>query len=121
PQWRLIGGGYHHAGALAAFLAQCILQKIAHLAAAFPHQAQHRQIGASVARHHANQRALAPTTASENAHALPPPASEESINRPNAAAERLADRNALQRQRSRGIERAILAPVVRSQRIESLA
>src|SRR5208283_1375979 len=70
---------------------------------------------------HANQRALAHTTASENAHALPPPASEESINRPNAAAERLADRNALQRQRSRGIERAILAPVVRSQRIESLA
>ena len=64
-------------------------KKLAHLATALTHQSHHRHLGLGVARHHADQRALAHTRAAKDAHALAAPHGQQRIDRANACAQRL--------------------------------
>ncbi len=117
---RLVGGGDDDHGALAAFLSERVFEEVAHFAAAFADQPEHGEVGSGVARHHADQRALAHAAAAENADALSAAAGEESIDRADAAAERFANRQALQGQRGGAVERPVLAGAVGAERIERL-
>ena len=83
-QRRLIGGRNHHHRARPALFAQRVFKKLAHLAAALAHQAHHRHIGFGVARHHADQRALAHARPAEDAHALPAAHGQQRIEHANA-------------------------------------
>ena len=96
-QRRLVRSGYYDDGALAALFAERLFQKFAHFAAAFADQRDYRQVRRCAARHHADQRAFADAAAAENSHALAAPAREHSINRADAAAQRLADRRCVRR------------------------
>src|ERR1700739_3551723 len=91
-----------------AFGSQGIFEKVADLAAAFPNQTEDRDLRFGVARHHTDQSAFAHAAAAENADALPPAAGEKSIHGADAAADRLPNRYALERQRSRGIQRTVI-------------
>ena len=118
---RLVGGGHHHHRARQAFLAECVFQKLAHFAAALAHQGQHGEIGGGAAGHHAHQRAFAHAAAAENAHALPAPAGEHSVDGADAAAQRLANERARQRQRGVAAQRPVFAGAVGPLGIERLA
>ena len=81
-------------------------QKFAHFAAALSDESQHRQIRGCAASHHTDERALAHAAAAENAHALSATAGQHSVDRANAATERLANDRARQRQAARFREEA---------------
>ena len=66
----LSAGARHHDGAPAAFRPEDALDEFLHFAAALADQAHDDDVGAGVARHHAEQHALADAGAGEQADAL---------------------------------------------------
>ncbi len=67
-----------------------------HLAATFADQTDHDDIGIGVARHHAEQHALAHAAAGEQAHALPAADRQQRIDGAHTDIQRFADRAARQ-------------------------
>ena len=75
-----------------AFGAEDVLDEFLDLAAALADQADHDHVGAGVARHHAEQHALADAGAGEQAHALAAADGEQRVDRAHAGVERRRDR-----------------------------
>src|SRR5439155_222082 len=84
---------------------QVPLDKLADFSSPFTHQPDDVHVGARVARHHAEQRALADAGAREDAEPLAAAAGEERVDRPDAEVEWLADRPALERVHALAVER----------------
>ncbi len=92
---RRIGRCRHHHGAAAVLRAQDVLDEFLDLAAALADQADHDHIGLRVARHHAQQHALAHARAGKQAQALAAPHGEQRVDGAHAGVQRLAHRVAL--------------------------
>src|SRR5262249_41803067 len=95
-QRRLVGG-HRNDHRMAKPVAEIALDELAHFPAPFPHQCDHVHVGARVARHHAEERALADTGAGEDAEPLPAAAGAERVQSADAEVERLVDRPAIER------------------------
>jgi hypothetical protein len=78
----------------AAFLAEDVLDEFLHLAAALADQADHDHVGLGVARHHAQQHALAHAGTGEQAHALAAADGQHAVDRAHAHVEHGFDRRA---------------------------
>ena len=102
---RLVRGGDEDDGAAAAFGPQTLFEEFADFATTLANQANDDDFSVAVAGHHANERAFAHTRAAEDADALAAAHGEQAVDGTDARAERGADRDAVERLRSRTIER----------------
>ena len=84
-----VGGGADDDGALAALRAKLIFEKAADLAIAFADHGDHGDVGRIVARHGAEQRALADAAAAEDADALAFAAGQQGVDGADAGDQRL--------------------------------
>src|SRR5690606_2659746 len=75
-----------------AFLAQALLDEVLHLAPALADETDDDDVRVRVARHHAEQHALADAGPGEQSHALPASDGEQRVDGAYADVERLADR-----------------------------
>uniref|UniRef100_A0A6V1RAB4 Uncharacterized protein n=1 Tax=Heterosigma akashiwo TaxID=2829 RepID=A0A6V1RAB4_HETAK len=96
-QRRRVGRCGNDDAAPAAFLAQDVLDEFLHLAAALADQADDDHIRLGVARHHAEQHALADAGAGEQAQALAAAHRQQGIDGPHAGIQRRAHRVAVHR------------------------
>ena len=96
-QRRVVGRRRHHHGAAAPFRPEDALDEFLHFAAALADQPDDDDVGAGVARHHAEQHGLADAGAGEQADALAAADRQQRIDRAHADVERLLDRLARQR------------------------
>ena len=80
-----------------AVLAEDVLDEFLDLAAALADQADDDDVGRGVARHHAEQHALADAGAGEQADALAAADGEHRVDRAHAGVEHLRDRRAVER------------------------
>src|SRR5204862_318085 len=83
--------------ALAAFRAQLVFKKMAHLTVALADQGDHRDVGRILARHGAEQRAFSDTAAAKQSNALAHAAGQQAVDGANAGHERFRDVLALER------------------------
>ena len=86
-----------------------MLDEFLHLAAALADQADHDHVGAGVARHHAEQHALADAGAGEQAHALAAPDGQQRVDRAHAHIQYLIDRFSIERIQRLRCKRSSLA------------
>ena len=86
-----VGRRDHHHAALQAFGAQFVFDEIADLAVALADQRDHADVGGIVARHRAEQSALADAAAAEDSDALPFAAGQQAVDRADAGDQRLRD------------------------------
>ena len=94
---RPLGSGADHHRAFASVRPQLFFEKAAHLAIAFADHADDRDIGGIVARHGAQQSALADSAAPENAETLPLSARQQTVDGADAGDQRLGDVFAVER------------------------
>ena len=87
----LVRGRDDHDRAREALGAEVVLEELAHLAAALPHQRDHRDLGLGAARDHRQQRRLADARAGEQAEPLTAPDGDEGVQHAHAQAERGVD------------------------------
>ena len=95
--------------------AEVVIDELLHLAAALADQGDHVDVCFTVARDHAQQRALADTRAGEDAHALAEAAGEQAVQSAYTRGQRRANRLATERVRrgvgdsgdARGVERPL--------------
>ena len=107
-QRRRVGRSGHHHRAGAAFFAQNIFDKFFDFAATLTDQPDHNHIGLGVARHHAQQHALAHARSGKQPDALTASHRQQGVDRTHSGVERLAhgcavhgvDRTPVQRQRT---------------------
>ncbi len=97
------------------------VKKLAHLAPALAHQAHHRHIGLGVARHHADQRALAHARSAEDAHALAAAHGQQRVDGANAGAQRLAIGTRSSGERTAPSSGSVIATVGRLPSVDRLA
>ena len=102
-----VRSGADHHRTLAAFGTQLVFEKGAHFAIALADQRDHRDIGGIVARHGAEQSALADAAAAEDPHALAFAAGHHGIDGADAGGNRLDDVLAVQRAAGRVVERVM--------------
>ncbi len=96
-QRRGVGRGGHHDGPAAPFHAQNVFDELFDLTAPLADEAHHDDVGIGVARHHAQQHALAHAAAREQPHARATAHGEQRIDRAHAHVERLAHQRPGQR------------------------
>ena len=96
-----VRGRDDHHGPLPALSAQVVFEKRAHLAVALADQRDHADVRRIVARHGAEQRALADAAAAENPDALAFAARQQAVDGADAGDQRLGDMRAVERVRRR--------------------
>ena len=91
-QGGIVRGCRHDDRAAHAVGAERVADEILHLAAAFADQANHRDVGLRIARHHAEQYGFADAGSGEQPNALSAADGEQRIDGAHADIERIADR-----------------------------
>ncbi len=92
-----LAGGADHDGTFAALGAELVFEEAADLAIAFADHGDHGDVGRIVARHGAEQRALADAAAAENADALALSARQQRVDGADAGDQGLGDVLAVER------------------------
>jgi hypothetical protein len=108
---RLVAGGDDEHRPLEPFLAERVLDEVAHLAATLAEQRDHVHVGLRMPRDHAQHGALADARAGEDADTLAASDGEQAVDRAHARLERTVDDLALERVRRFGGQRHTLDDV----------
>ncbi|CFP67876.1 Uncharacterised protein [Bordetella pertussis] len=109
-------GDHHRAGQ--AFGAEVVLDEFLDFAAPFADQAHHDDVGAGVARHHAQQHALAHPRPGEQAHALTPADGQQAVDGAHAHVEHAVDGRARQGVDGQGGQGRLFGAGQRTQAVE---
>ena len=120
-QRRRVGRRCDHHRARERLGGQDVFHELAHFAPTLADQSDHDDIGRRIARHHAEQHALAHAAAGEQAQALAASDREQRVDRTHADVEDFADRLALERIEGTAVQRNIPIEQQRAAVIERAA